>query len=290
MIDPEFIQLTPNTIAMLSKIGLIILLTLLGQWGIKLIFGFLEKKSENALAGTTRLSRLLTILRLARSTTIALVFLLAGMMILQALDINITPILASAGVVGLALSLGTQTLVKDIIGGILILVEDQFEVGDSVQVGEVSGAVESITLRTTSLRDLQGRLHIIPNGDIRTLTNSTTEWSRAVVELNLAYDTDIKNVVRILENALEQAQNDPDVREELLETPQAVGWVGMNDWAVQVRLMSKTKPGSQLAVANKFRQYALDALNSAGIDMALPRQALTVQDRESVARRTKGDA
>jgi len=273
----RLIELRPETIATVLKIGLILLLTLAARWGVHFVFGQVEKQMESALSGATRLPRIRTLLRLARSTIQALVLILAGLMILQLVDINITPLLAGAGVVGLALSLGTQTLVKDFIGGLLILIENQFDVGDVIQVGDVSGTVERITLRATSLRDLEGRLYTVPNGDIRTISNHTIGWSRAVVEINLAYDSDIQEAVRILEEAGQQAREDPEIKDDLLEPPQASGWVGLKDWSVQVRLMAKTRPGRQWQIASRLRRYALDALHSAGIVMATPGPTIEVK-------------
>lgn len=287
---PRLIELNPVMIATVFKIALLLLLALAARWGVYFVFRQAEKRMEGALIGLHRLPRIQTLLRLARGIAQVLILILAGLMILQSLDINITPLLASVGVVGLALSLGTQTLVKDYIGGLLILVENQFDVGDVIQVGEVSGTVEQITLRATRLRDLEGRLYTVPNGDIRTISNHTIGWSRAVVEFNLDYDSDIQEAVRILEKASQQARDDPEIKDDLLEPPQASGWVGLKDWAVQVRLMAKTKPGKQWQVASRLRQYALDALHSAGILVATPRPAIEVRYPPSKENPTSGDS
>jgi moderate conductance mechanosensitive channel len=274
---PQFVSIPPETLGTISRIGVILLLTLISRWGLQIIFAQVEKRVKTTRGNTDRLARLQTILRLARSVTYALVLILAGLMVLQTFQINITPLLASAGVVGLALSLGTQALVKDFIGGILILVENQFDVNDVIEVGDISGSVEHITLRTTSLRDLEGKLYIIPNGEIRTVSNLSVDWSRAVVDFNLPYDMDIRQAVSVLQKAAKGAKIDPAIQDDLLEEPQAVGWVGLKDWAVQVRLMVKTRPGRQFQVAGVLRQYALEAFQAAGIEVAIPRQDIKVQ-------------
>ncbi len=188
------------------------------------------------------------------------------------IGLDIGPLLAGAGLVGLALSLGAQTLIKDYIGGLLILFENQFAVGDVIKVGEVSGEVERITLRVTYLRDIEGRLHVLPNGDIRTVSNLTAGYSRAVVDLNVDYDADMQKVSRALEAAAGRAQADETLKADLLEPPQAFGWIAFKDWAVQVRLMAKTMPGKQWKVMMALRQYALEALQAEGVRVALPTQ------------------
>jgi len=139
-------------------------------------------------------------------------------------------------------------------------------------VGEVTGGVERITLRATYLRDIEGRLHIVPNGDIRLVSNLTAEWARAVVDLNVGYEADVSKVLQTLEAAVARAQEDEAIKADLLEAPQALGWISFNDWAVQVRLMAKTKPGKQWGVMMALRQYAVEALQAAGIRVALPAQ------------------
>lgn len=193
-------------------------------------------------------------------------------MALQTLGVNIAPLLAGAGVAGLALSLGAQTLIRDYLGGILILVENQFSVGDQIQVGDKSGAVERITLRATYLRALEGQLHLIPNGEMRVVSNLTQDWARAVVDLNVAFDADLSRVLRALEAAAQQAQADETIKADLLEAPQALGWIGFNDWAVQVRLMARTAPSKNRQVARVLRMHAMAALRAEGVPVAIPSQ------------------
>ncbi|MBN2549915.1 MAG: mechanosensitive ion channel family protein [Anaerolineales bacterium] len=263
-------EISTTLVSSLLKIFVIIFLALIARWGVKIIASRIEKRVNQTMANSPRLARLLTLVLLARSTSYVLIVLLAVLMILNSLGINIAPILASAGVVGLALSLGTQTLVKDLFSGLLILLENQYGVGDSIRIEDVTGVVESLSLRTTALRDVQGTLHIFANGDIRKTANLSAEWSRAVVDLNLAFDADIRRAVEILRDAMEQVKIAPEIRSELIEDPTVEGWVGLTDWAVQVRLMAKTNAGKQVQVAGVLRQAALDALQAGGIPLAKP--------------------
>ncbi|MFN8484098.1 MAG: mechanosensitive ion channel family protein [Anaerolineae bacterium] len=221
-----------------------------------------------------RRARLETLISTSVHTANALILAIAVMMILLTLGINLGPIFAAAGVAGLALSLGAQTIIKDYIGGLLILLEDQFRVGDTIQVDDVTGAVESITLRTTMIRDISGRLSIVPNGDIRTVSNLSREWARAVVDLNLSYDTDISKVTPVLDEAMRQAVEDAAIREDVLGPVEVLGWNSHNDFAVQVRIMVKTAPGKQWAVARVLRRYALAALEASGFQVFIPLDAL----------------
>ncbi len=254
------------------RIAAIISLALLARWGLRLAARQITGRLEKTLSDPERQARVKTFLLTGRSSVYARIVIRGGWMLLHVIGLDIGPLLAGAGLVGLALSLGAQTLIKDYIGGLLILFENQFAVGDVIKVGEVSGEVERITLRVTYLRDLEGRLHVLSNGDIRTVSNLTAGYSRAVVDLNVDYDADMQKVSRALEAAAARAQADETLRADLLEPPEALGWIAFKDWAVQVRLMAKTMPGKQWKVMMVLRQYALEALQAEEVSVALPTQ------------------
>ena len=235
------------------------------------------RRLDQPEADPDRLERLRTLVQAGRSIGVGLILLILLLMILHELGIDITPVLASAGVAGLALSLGAQTLIKDYLGGILILAEDQFSIGDWVSIGTVSGAVERITLRTTHLRDSQGQLNIVPNGDIRTVTNQTTGWAKTVLTFNLDFEADMDAVLRALEAAGQAIQADEAVKASLLEAPQSLGWSGFTDWSVQVLMIVKTKPGSQWAVGRALRRAALEQFRREGVRLAVPRQRMEME-------------
>ena len=189
-------------------------------------------------------------------------------MILHELGINITPILASAGVVGLAFSLGAQTIIKDFLAGTIILTENQFT------IGQLTGTVEHISLRATYLRDSEGKLNLIPNGDIRTVSNLTTQWAQVVVTINLDYEADMERALQALEESTRLVQSDQEVASAIMESPYALGWTGFADWAVQMQIIAKTKPGKQWIVARALRKAALELLQKEGIRVAIPRQRI----------------
>ena len=250
------------------RILVILLLALLAIQGLSMAARQILARFNAQVDNPERLSRLRTLLSVGRSFAVILVLAAAGLMILQTLEIKITPLIAGAGIAGLAISLGAQTLIKDFIGGVLILLENQYNVGDTINIGDQTGEVVRITLRASYLRDLEGKLRLIPNGDIRSLSNLTSGWARAVVDFSIPYDADMQGVTQALDAAATQTQHDPDVASDLLEKPQVIGWIGHENWTVKVRLMAKTRAGCQFQVANALRKYGFIALKNAGINTA----------------------
>jgi len=240
----------------LFRLGLIILLAVFFNWGMRLVTARLEKQLERKTYDEHQVRRMRTLMHSALSVSGFGIVLMVIAMALSVLEIDITPLLASVGIVGLALSFGAQTLVRDYLGGVLILVEDQFRVGDVIQVGDKSGEVEHLTLRATYLRDMEGKQHIIPNGEIRVISNVTKKWARAVVELTVDFNADFTNAIRALEAATARLQKDEALTKFLIDAPQLAGWVGFKDWGVQMRLTAKTVSGKQWEVASALRKYA----------------------------------
>ena len=220
------------------------------------------------------MKRLTTLVHAGRSIGRVLITLIILLMILHELGLNITPVLASAGVVGLAFSLGAQTVIKDFLGSIIILSENQFTIGDVITVGQLTGTVERITLRATYLRDSEGNLNLIPNGDIRTISNLTTQWAQVVVTFNVDYEADMERILQALEEAIHLVQSDEEIALAMLESPHALGWTGFTDWAVQTQIIAKTQPGKQWPVARALRKAALEQLLKEGIRVAVPRQRI----------------
>ncbi len=257
----------------LSVILSILVIVVLTIVGVRLISRF-QHRFERSIAGRAiedgQKARLVTLERAGGALLNVFIIGLAVLMILLALNIDITPILASAGIIGLAVSLGAQTLIKDYIGGVLILFENQFNVGDDIQVEDVIGTVERIELRATYVRDIQGRLFIVPNGEVRVLSNNSRDWSKVLVDLNIAFNADIQQATRALQQAIEAAAGDEALKSILLESPTIQGWNSMNEWAVQVRLSAKIRPGNQGTAAAILRRYALQALQEANIALATP--------------------
>lgn len=262
------------------RIGLTLLVGLGSGILLRLGLNSLERRLTVSTMNQERAKRLTTFIRAGRSAGYLLIALVVVSMLLYELGLNITPILASAGIVGLALSLGAQTVVKDYLAGVVLVTENHFAIGDIVSVGQFTGTVEHMTLRATYLRDFDGKLHLIPNGDIRAVSNLTARWAQAVITLNFDYDTDIAAVKGALDEAIRRLQADAALAPNILDTPFYLAWSGFTDWSVQAQLVCKTLPGQQWTVARALRQTALDCLHEAGIRPAIPRQRLeTVPER-----------
>jgi small conductance mechanosensitive channel len=186
-------------------------------------------------------------------------------------------------VAGLAISLGAQTLIKDLIGGMLILTENQYGIGDIIEVGSARGQVERITLRTTLVRGAGGELYIVPNGEVRILANQTKDWSRALVDVGVAYEADLQRAIQVLEEGVQEFGQDPEMAPYLIEPPQVLGPQSLGDWAITVRVMVKTQPGEHLEVARKLRAFILALCEREGIELPYPRQEMLVRDKRSLA-------
>ncbi len=213
-----------------------------------------------------------TILRLVRTSGLVIIIGIAFLMILDQLGIDIRPILASVGIISLALGLGAQTLVKDVIGGFFIIMEGQFHVGDVIEFGDITGTVENLTLRVTKLRDAQGTVHFVPNGELRVVSNRTRGWSRATVDIGVPYEQDISHARLALEEIGKGALQDSSIAALLIEEPSITGIERLDDWRSQLRLTVKTLPNQQWEVQRYFRQQILEEFARRGISIAHPRQ------------------
>jgi small conductance mechanosensitive channel len=224
-----------------------------------------------------RRQQLVTLIQTGRWAAGVLIVIAALLMLLSAFGVPITPLLTGAGIAGLAVSLGAQTLIQDLIAGFFILVENQYAVGDVIQLGDVSGSVERLTLRATYVRDINGRLHIVPNGEVRIVSNLTKDWSRALVDVGVAYEENLDRVLRVLEEIASAFAQDPAFKPHLLETPQVVGPISLGDWAVTVRVMVKTQPGKHWETARELQKRILATFEQEGIVMPYPRQEVYVR-------------
>lgn len=228
--------------------------------------------SDDPAAITLHGQRIRTLAGLARSVGIVLIVLLTLFMVLGSLGLNIGPLLATAGVAGLAISFGAQSLVKDIITGLFILFENQFGVGDVIRVGDVSGGVERMTLRVTVLRDIRGTVHVIPNGTIDRVSNLTRSWSRVVFEVGVAYKEDADRVMDVMRDVGRQLWDDPNWRPMLVEEITVPGIESFGDSAVNIRIMAKTVPLKQWDVARELRRRLKHRFDEEEIEIPFPHQ------------------
>ena len=213
-----------------------------------------------------------TIGRVITNTGLVIIIGSALLMTLREVGIEVTPLIASVGVVGLALGLGAQTLVKDVISGLFILTENQYAIGDVVTLNGVSGSVEKMTLRATYLRDLEGTTHTVPNGDIRTISNITRGWSRAVLDVRVRYELDVDDALAALRDIGHQMEQDQSIAHLITESPVVTGVEDLEDWSVKLRIMVKTVPGEQWGVKRYMRKAVLQEFSKRGISIAVPRR------------------
>jgi small conductance mechanosensitive channel len=198
----------------------------------------------------------------------------AFMMTLREFKVDIAPIIAGAGIIGLAVGFGAQSLVKDVITGFFILMENQFDVGDVISGAGVSGAVEQMNLRFTRLRDIHGRVHFIPNGEFRVVSNHTRGWSQALVDIGVAYKEDVDRVEDALARIGEELKADAEFGVLMTEPMEILGVETFGDSSVTIRLLFKTMPGKQWPVAREFRKRVKRRFDELGIEIPFPQRVI----------------
>lgn len=202
---------------------------------------------------TLRERRGQTIAQLLRSVGRVVIITMAVLLTFN-VYINIAPILAGAGILGLAISFGAQSLVRDIISGFFILLENQFAVGDVIDAAGKSGVVEQMTMRVVVLRDIEGTMHVIPNGEIKVVSNKTRGWARAVVDITVPNTEDVDRIIDVVKNEAEQFSKDAVWSVQLDGPVEVLGVEELRDNALVIRTLLKTQPGSQWSVAREFRR------------------------------------
>jgi moderate conductance mechanosensitive channel len=213
-----------------------------------------ELGSRQGLPSALRAHQLRTLSSVIYSVGVLVIMFLAAMQILPQLGINMGPLLASAGIAGLAIGFGAQTLVRDFINGFLILVENQYDIGDTIRIAGVQGAVETMTLRRTVLRDDNGSLHTVPSSEIKLVTNLTRDWALLPIHVSVAYGADSDRVIELLQEVGEEVANDPKYSGMIIAKPEVPGIEKVNGGEVDYLLLVKTRPGSQYAVSRELRR------------------------------------
>ncbi|WP_273040706.1 mechanosensitive ion channel family protein [Thermodesulfovibrio thiophilus] len=211
-----------------------------------------------------------TLGNIVRYALISIIVAISGITVLREVGIDIGPILATAGIGGLAIGFGAQSLVKDVISGFFILMEDQIRVGDVVEIGGKSGSVEKINLKTTVLRDLAGNVHYIPNGQISVVTNMTKEYSRYVFEIGVAYKEDVDEVMEIIKKIDEEMRYDPEFKDDILEPIEVLGVDQFADSAVIIKARTTTLPVKQWRVAREFNRRIKKRFDELKIEIPFP--------------------
>jgi small-conductance mechanosensitive channel len=234
----------------------------------------LERHAEELAEGADREKlrqsrRRATVAKLLLSTFQIVVWTVVVLMILSSLGVDLGPLLATAGIAGVALGFGAQTIVKDTLSGFFILAENQFDVGDTVELqtsaDPVSGTIEALTLRITTVRAFDGTLNIVPNGNIQVTSNKTRGWGRAIVDLRLSYDQDVDKVRDILTELFDEIRDMPPFEGALRDGPDVLGVVQLTDAAQIVRVVAETIPSKRWEVERSLREQATNRLSQRGV-------------------------
>jgi small-conductance mechanosensitive channel len=199
------------------------------------------------------------------------------LMVLRELDVDITPVLTGAGIIGLAVGFGAQTLVKDIISGLFLIAEDQVRIGDVAEINGIGGAVEEINLRTIVLRDLEGVVHTIANGEIRTLANKSKDFSFYVIDIGVGYDDDTDRIVEIVRGVANELMVEPAFSASILEPLEVLGVDAFKASEVTLRFRIKTLPMRQWDVGRELRRRIKKAFEAHGVVVPLPQMQITIK-------------
>jgi small-conductance mechanosensitive channel len=222
--------------------------------------------------------RMDTLDSLGGRTLQAFIVVIAGLMVLGQVGLDIGPAIAGLGVVGIAVGFGAQSLVKDYLNGALILIENQFGKGDVIRAAGVAGAVEDFTLRRTTLRDLDGVVHTVPNGEIRVASNLTRVWSRINQDVTVAYGTDIDKAIEVVDNVGREMAGDPTWKRRVLEAPRVERVEALSEYGVTLKILGTVRAADQWSAGGDFRKRLLAAFKEHGIEIPRPQRVVLARD------------
>jgi moderate conductance mechanosensitive channel len=265
------------------RIVLVIVLALVARWlvfrAIAGVEATMVARAEEHQRGTVdrmlsvatgaeverRRQRSLTLGSLLRNITVIVIFTVALLTVLAEFGVSLAPLLASAGIGGIALGFGAQALVKDFLSGIAMIIEDQYGVGDVIDTGEAVGTVEEVTLRVTRLRDASGVVWFIRNGEIIRIGNKSQGWAVATIDIPVAYDEDPARVIPLLNRVVEDVWNDPEQQDKLVEQPSVAGVESVSGGVMTLRIFAKCQPGEQWGLPRVIRQRVKAVLDEEGV-------------------------
>ncbi|MGH7843648.1 MAG: mechanosensitive ion channel family protein [Candidatus Binatia bacterium] len=276
---PKLIEIGVGSGLALVRILLIAVAAYVGAKFLRLAINRLE----TILIGTASASeivpgpaskRIRTLTNVIWTIVFGAIWFVAALTILAQVGVNIGPIIAGAGIVGLAVGFGAQNLVKDLVSGFFLILENQVRVGDVAIINGTGGLVESITFRTIVLRDLAAVVHVFPNGSINTLSNMTKGWSAYVIDMGVAYKEDTDRVVEVMREVSEQMQAESEYKAAMLDSIEIFGVDEFGDSAVTIKARLKTQPLQQWTVGREYRRRLKKAFDAAGIEIPFPHRTL----------------
>lgn len=290
----EWFVAKPLTAVLIFLVAFVVnrlLRKLVGRWAHRMVdpSAAFRRRAPNILQSTRELNlrteaRAKTITSVAKSVTSVLVYMTAVFTALSLFAINLGPLVAGAGIVGVALGFGAQSIVRDFLSGMFMILEDQFGVGDVVEVGgvtgtqnSVTGTVEKVTLRSTRLRDVSGTVWHIPNGEIRRIGNKSQEWARALLDIDVAADTDLRKAQDVIGSVADAMAEDDEWKAEILEPPEVWGVESIGPDSASIRLVIKVSPASQWRVMRELRLRLKDAFEAEDIPVPLGQRTMLLQ-------------
>jgi len=257
--------------------GIKIILIIIGAYLIRKFAGvFIDKivrkaiVSNNFLSSEAEKKREDTLIKVFEGAFRVIIWLAAVLMIISELGINIGPLLAGAGVVGLAVGFGAQYIIRDFFTGLFIILENQYRVGDIVCIGTTCGTVEDINLRMTILRDVDGAVHYIPNGEIKIASNKSKSFARINLKLGISYNANLEQVIKVINNAGKEMAQDPEWKDKINQAPEFIRVDDFADSSVVIKIDGETKPSEQWAVTGELRKRIKIAFDKEGIEIPFP--------------------
>lgn len=215
-----------------------------------------------------------TLIRIISGTIKIVTIIFVLLMILSEIGIDIGPLIAGAGVIGLAFGFGGQYLVKDVITGLFIIIENQYRVGDVVKIAEISGLVEDISLRVTILRDLDGTVHHIPHGQVTTVSNMAKGFARVNLNIGVSYNADIEKVKEVIDRVGNELAEDPDFKDNIIDSPKYIRINSFDDSSISLKILGETKPLAQWEIAGELRSRLKKAFDKEGIEIPFPQMVV----------------
>jgi moderate conductance mechanosensitive channel len=276
---PKLIDIGVDFAKASLRIVLIIIAAYVGLRLLRFAFNRLETLLIRAASAAEVIpgaatKRIRTLMSVLWTIVVGLVWFVAVLTTLGQIGVNVTPVLAGAGIVGLAIGFGAQNLVKDLVSGFFLILENQVRVGDVAIINGTGGLVEAISFRTIVLRDEAAVVHVFPNGAITTLANMTKDWSAYVITVNVAYKEDPDRVTDIMRRVAEEMYAEPKYRSAMLEPIEILGVDGFTESAVMIKARLKTQPLQQFAIGREYRRRLKKAFDAAGIEMPLSQRAV----------------
>jgi small conductance mechanosensitive channel len=264
------------------RVLFIVLLAVVATWLAHRVVNRFTRRLRSVVgstptAGMRAAQRAETIGAVLRYVSTVMIWVIAVITLLGELGIELAPLIAGAGVAGVALGFGAQSVVRDFLSGIFMLLEDQFGVGDVIDVGDATGTVESVNLRVTRLRDVEGTVWYVPNGEIKRVGNKSQQWSRALLDVAVASDTDIEAATEVIRRVANDMWQDPEWSKLIIDEPEVWGVEDVGVDRVVIRLVVKTKPLEQWRVARELRARIKVAFDEVGIEMPYTTQRITYQ-------------